>query len=357
MDKKATAFLRKLLQTNTPSGFEVEGQKLWKERTAPFCDSIAVDVHGNVTGIVKPEAPCHIMLAGHCDEIGLMVTDISKDGFVSFAAIGGVDASVLPGSKVLFVSEKSDAKIYGVIGRRAIHLMQNDERKKGFEIRDLWIDIGAKTEREARKLVYVGMPACLVSEWCELLNNCVASKAWDDKVGSFIVSEVLRILSSRRSELLVGVCGVSTVQEEIGSRGAMTASFALNPRAGIAVDVGFATDAPGDDKKISGNVKLGKGPILHRGANFNIPLVKLLEKTAAEHKIPVQWTAEPGASPTDADVMQIARSGMAAALVSIPARYMHTPVEVISLDDIEHAVKLISETILAMPVDPDFIPF
>lgn len=357
MDKRSLVFLKKFMETNTPSGFEAEGQKLFKARITPYCDTVEVNVHGNVSGIINGEAPCRIMLAGHCDEIGLMVTDISKDGFISFTAIGGVDPSVLPGSRVVFVTEDPALCLRGVIGRRAIHLMQSDERKKSIEIRDLWIDIGAGTEKEARKHVHVGMPACLESDWTELNNNCVASKAWDDKVGSFIVSEVLKDLHSRRAELKVAVIGVSTVQEEIGSRGAMTASYTYRPHAGIAIDVGFATDAPGDDKKTVGNVKLGKGPILHRGANHNVPLVKMLEKAASANKLAVQWSAEPGVSATDADPMQISRTGMAATLLSIPTRYMHTPVETVSLTDIDTAVKLIVETILALPAEPVFIPF
>ena len=354
MDDNSLLFLKKFLATHTPSGFEAAGQRLWKERTAPFCDR---DVHGNVTGGLNGDAPCRILLAGHCDEIGLMATDISREGFVSFAAIGGVDPMILPGSRVSFLSEEGEVAALGVIGRRAIHLNPSDERKKNLEIRDLWIDIGARSEKEARKSIHVGMPAVVASEWTALKNNLVASKAWDDKVGSFIVSEVLRILSTRRDELRVGVYGVSTVQEEIGSRGAVASCYAWKADAGIAIDVGFATDAPGDDRKVVGNVKLGKGPILHRGANFNIPLGRMLRTAAEKGAIPIQWSAEPGISSTDADVMQISRSGMAASLVSIPTRYMHTPVEVVSLDDIDLAVALIVETIVSMPATPSFIPF
>jgi tetrahedral aminopeptidase len=353
MEKTSYEFLEKLMNTHTPSGFESEGQLLWKERTKAFAEKVSSDVHGNMIASINRNAPTRIMLAGHCDEIGFMVTHISDDGFIHFAAIGGIDTSVLAGKPVLFLTKD---RIWGVIGKKPIHMQEKEDRKKVVDIKDLIIDIGSKSKKETEKCVTVGTPACILSNFMPLLNDFIASKAWDDKVGAFVVSEVIRVLSAKK-QLKVAVYGVSTVQEEIGCRGARTSSFGIEPHAGIAIDVGFATDVPGDDKKTFGNVKLGKGPILHRGANINIPLSNFFKEAARKAKVPVQWTAEPGATPTDADVIQINRSGVAAGLVSIPTRYMHTPVEVCSLSDIDNTVKLVAETILSLPKSPNFLPY
>lgn len=354
MEAESAEFLEEMLRTNTPSGFESEGQLAWKRRTEPYSDTITVDVHGNVVAAVNETAPLRVMLAGHCDEIGFMVTHITPEGFLYFGAVGGLDAKVLPGTQVQFLNEPGSV---GVIGKRPIHFEKGDERKNLWELRDLWIDIGAHDRAEAEGICPVGTAACIVPNYTPLLNDLVTSKAWDNKVGSFIVSEVLRILSRRRDELKVAVYGVSTVQEEIGSRGAVTAGYGIHPHVGIALDVSFATDIPTDDKKIAGDISLGHGPILHRGPNMNIVLTEKFKTTAEQKKIPVQWAAQPGATLTDADVLQISRSGVATGLVSIPTRYIHTPVETCSLSDVEHAAKLTAETILSLSSDADFRPY
>jgi len=354
MEQASYEFLKKFISTYTPSGFESEGQLLWKQRTIPFAETVYSDVHGNMVAVINKKASTRIMLAGHCDEIGFMATHITEEGFIHFASIGGVDVSVLPGTHVVFLTKD---RVCGVIGKKPIHMIDKEDRKKIIEAKDLMIDIGSKSKKETEKYIKVGTPACILSNFLPLLNDFVTSKAWDDKVGAFVVSEVLRTLHKQQKHLKVAVYGVSTVQEEIGSRGAKTSCFGIDPHAGIAIDVGFATDVPGDDKKVFGNVKLGQGPILHRGANINIPLGNMFETTAQKSGIHVQWTAEPGASPTDADVLQINRCGVAAALVSIPTRYMHTPVEMCSVSDIENTANLVAETLLSMPKNPDFLPY
>ncbi len=354
MDQDSYQFLERLLRTSTPSGFESEGQAIWKERLNGVADELRVDVHGNVIASLNAEAPVRVMLAGHCDEIGLMVTHINENGFLHFASIGGVDPNVLIGSQVKFLNS---AGVVGVIGKKPVHFLSGEERKKGAEIKELWIDIGAKDRKEAAKHVAVGDPACIAANFMPLLNNRIVSKAWDNKVGVFVVAEVMRELAHRRNDLNVAVFGVSTVQEELGSRGAITAGFGIEPHAGIAIDVSFATDTPGDDKRIAGDVRLGRGPILHRGASMNAILNAMLEETAREKKIPVQWSAEPGISPTDADTMQISRRGVATSVVSAPTRYIHTPVEICSLKDVQNIVLLVTAAVLGMPRDVSFIPF
>lgn len=354
MQKQSRAFLERFLATSTPSGFESQGQLLWRERTAQYADTVGTDVHGNVVAAINEAGRTRVMLAGHADEIGLMVTYIDDNGFISFAAIGGVDAAVLPGMRVRFLGKEG---LVGVIGRKPIHLMEKDERDKGIDIKHLWIDIGAKSGKEARKHVEVGSAACVIADYQALLNDRVVSKAFDDKAGAFVVAEALRLISEQRKRLKVAVYGVATVQEEVGVRGAITSGYGVNPHAAIAIDVSFATDAPGIEKKTAGDVTLGGGPILHRGPNINIPLNDMLVKAAKSLKMTVQWAAEPRITGTDADPLQVSRGGAATSLISIPNRYTHTPVEMCSLSDIEDTAKLVAEAVLAMPEQPNFLPF
>jgi tetrahedral aminopeptidase len=354
MQRESREFLEAFLATNTPSGFESEGQVLWRERTGRFVDSVRSDVHGNIIAAINGDAPTRVMLAGHCDEIGLMATYVDENGFIFFGAIGGVDAAALPGMRVRFLGRRG---VTGVIGRKPIHLTEKEERDKGVDIKGMWVDIGATSRKEALKYVKVGDAACVVSEHQVLLNDRIASKAWDDKAGAFVVSEALRLINEDRKRLQVSVYGVSTVQEEVGLRGAMTSGYGIEPHAAIAIDVGHATDAPTVDKKVAGEVALDGGPCLHRGPNSNVVLGRMMEKAAKRRKIPVQWVAEPRISGTDADALQVNRGGVATALVSIPNRYMHTPVEICSLKDIEKAAELVAETVLAMPPAPDFKPY
>jgi tetrahedral aminopeptidase len=354
MQRESQEFLEAFLATNTPSGFESEGQALWRERAGRYADTVHSDVHGNMIACINSGAATRVMLAGHCDEIGLMATYIDENGFIYFGAIGGVDAGVLPGMHVRFLGKNG---VSGVVGRKPIHLVEKQERDKGVDIKGLWIDIGAANREEALEHVKVGDAACVVSGYQMLLNERMASKAWDNKAGAFVVSEAIRIIHENRERLKVAAYGVSTVQEEVGLRGAITSGYGIEPHAAIAVDVGFATDAPSIEKKVAGDVKLGGGPMLHRGPNVNTVLGGMLEKTAERLEIPVQWVAEPRIPGTDADALQINRGGVATALVSIPNRYTHTPVEMCSLKDIQATAELLAETVLAMPERPDFKPY
>jgi endoglucanase len=233
-------------------------------------------------------------------------------------------------------------------------MMDQAERGKEIKLDDLWIDIGAKDRKDALKVVGVGDPVVIVPDFIELRNGLVSSRAFDDRVGAWVVTEVLRALSGKKIKVAVYV--VSTVQEEIGLRGAITSSYSVKPDVGIAVDVGFASDFPAGEPKKTGEIALGKGPILHTGANINSVLGKMLCDTARKKGIKYQMQAEPRATGTDANAMQLARGGSAAALVSIPNRYMHTSVEVVSLADLEAAVALIAGTISGMSGRESFIP-
>jgi len=344
MDSKARDFLRKLVECPSPSGFEQPAQKLVRARLKDAVDEIRTDVHGNVISVLNPGKSLRVMLAGHCDEIGLMVNHVDKEGYIYLARIGGVDPAILPGQKVEIHNERKS--VLGVIGRKAIHLMEQDERGKPMKVKECWVDIGAKDRNDALKAVAIGDPITIVRKFTELRNDMVAARGFDDRVGAWVVVETMRRL--KRMKLACSVYGVSTVQEEVGLRGATTAAFGIDPHIGIAVDLGFASDWPSAEKKVIGEVSLGKGPILHRGANINPPLARLMEKTAKAKRIPFQMQAAPRATGTDANVIQINRAGAAASLISVPNRYMHTPVEVVCLKDLDHAVSLLAATVAAV---------
>ncbi len=352
MRKNSFEFLEKLVETPSPSGFEEPVQKVVRKEMEKFVDEIKTDVHGNVMGIKNPQGKPRLMLAGHCDEIGFMVKYIDEKGFIFFSSIGGVDAHITPGKRVQIHTR--NGPILGVIGRKAIHMLKEEERKKVVELSQQWIDIGAKDKKEAGKMVSIGDPITFSERLERLAGELVVSRGFDDKVGAFVICEVLRRISDK--PLRAAVFATSTVQEEIGLRGARTAAYAINPQVGIAVEVDLATDHPDVDKKREGEILLGKGVVLFRGANINPKLGKMLMKIAQEKRIPYQLAGVSGATGTDANVIQLSRAGVATALMSVPVRYMHTPVEVLSLKDLEAAVKLLSAFVLEIKEGISFIP-
>lgn len=352
MNKESEAFLKALLESPSPSGYEQPAAACWRSYVKDSVDDLIPDVHGNTLAVLNPDAEFKFMLAGHIDEIGLMITHIDDKGYLYTAQIGGMDPSLLIGQRVKVLTKKGD--VFGVIGRKAIHQMKPDERKKTVEMENIWVDIGADSKKDAEKRVAVGDPIVIDVEYRRLSGHKVVSRATDDKVGAFVVAEVIKALSKRK--LNISIIGVATVQEEVGLRGATTSAYRVHPQAGIAIDVGFASDHPDTDPKSLGEVKLGKGPILHRGPNINPIMEELLFKTAKQKKIPYQVTAEARPTGTDANAMQLSRGGAATALISIPNRYMHTPVEVISLDDVDNTIKLLVEYLAAHPAQRDYRP-
>ena len=356
MDETAHTFLRKLLDTPSPSGFEQAIQAVVREYAAGFSESVTTDAHGNVFASRHPQgqpqnAP-RIMLAGHCDQIGLMIQHIDAEGFVYVQPIGGWDVQVLIG-QYLAVHTNSGSHV-GVISRKAIHLQTPEERKKVPEFQDIWIDLGFKNKEDAETVVRCGDAVTFVLGYRPLRNGLAASPAMDDKVGLWVVMEALRRLEGR--ELRASVVSVSTVAEEVGLRGAHTATYSVNPHVGIAVDVCHATDTPGSDKKQVGDVKCGAGPVLFRGPNINPRVFDLLETTAIAHAIPFQVRGAARATGTDANAMQISRRGVAGGLIGIPNRYMHSPVEIVHLDDLSNAAKLLAEFCASVGPEHDWTP-
>ena len=332
----------------------MEAAKIYREHLRKVCDKVYTDVLGNTVGVINPDAKFKVMLAGHYDEIGFQVMHISDEGLIYFRNVGGIDRITVPGTEVIVQTAEGD--IQGVIGKTPVHLVPQKERDTAPAIKDLWIDIGADNKKEAEKKVSIGDPVGIKPNFLKLGKSRIMSKGLDDKVGAFVIAEVIRkVKKSNKTD--IGVYCVGTVQEEVGLRGSHTSAFAINPNVGIAVDVGFATDTPDINIKEYGSIKLGKGPILTRFANENPVLGKKIRETAKLKKIPYQEEAGCSASGgTDTASIQLSGCGVATALVSIPNRYMHTPVEVCDLRDIKGAIELLTELIISLKPEDTFIP-
>ena len=352
MEEQSLLLLKRLVEVPSPSGFEQPVQRIIREELKALADEVRTDVHGNVIAVKNPGGKPRIMLTGHCDEIGFMVKYIDEDGFIYFSSIGGVDPHIVPGQRVKI--HTTSGALLGVVGKKPIHVLEEEERKKVVKLFEQWIDIGVHGKKEVERLVKVGDPITFALGLERLKGNNVVGRGFDDKLGIFVVCEVLKSLAELSFSAALFVA--STVQEEVGLRGARTATFAINPDVGIAVDGDVASDVPGVDKKREGDVRVGKGPVLSKGPNINPKIGELLVCIAEEHNIPYQIAGEARATPTDANVIQISRAGVATGLVSVPVRYLHTPVEVISLEDVENTIELLKGFILRVDGKEDFIP-
>ncbi|HEY1784810.1 MAG TPA: M42 family metallopeptidase [Pirellulales bacterium] len=352
MDSQAFDFFKLLLETPSPSGYEQRIQQVVRKYVADFADEVRGDVHGNLISVRNPGARLRVMLAGHCDQIGFIVQHIDSDGFLWIQPVGGWDPQVLIGQKLTVWPDGEP--LSGVMARKPIHLLTDEERKAVPKLKDMWLDIGAKDREQAASLVNVGDPITLELGYRPLLGKLASAPAMDNKTGLWVAIEALRRTKGRR--LNCSLFAVSTVQEEIGLRGAMTSTHSIEPHVGIAIDVTHATDCPTIDKKQEGDVALGKGPVIYRGPNMNPRVVTRLFAAGKDKEIPYQVAANGRATGTDANTIQTSRGGVAAALVSIPNRYMHSPVEVVSLDDLDHAAELLAEFALGLTGDEDFRP-
>ena len=294
-----------------------------------------------------------MFLAGHCDQIGLIVQHIDGDGYISVQPIGGWDPMQLIGSHVVIWT--SNGGVPGVMSRKPIHLLTDDERKTVPKMKDLWIDIGARTKEEAEQIVRVGDSATFALKYQPLRNGLAASVAMDDKIGLWVVIEAFR-RAVAAGPLPCALSVASTVQEEIGLRGAKTSCHRVNPHVAIAVDVTHATDCPTIDKKTEGDISLGQGPVVYRGPNMHPQVVERLLKAGETQDIPIQLAAFGRATPTDANVLQVSRDGVATGLVSVPNRYMHSAVETISLEDADNTADLLAAFCRNLEGDIDWSP-
>jgi putative aminopeptidase FrvX len=354
MDERALGFLKKLLDAPGPSGFEAAPARLWRDEAKGFA-AVTTDVAGNSVATLNPKGSPKVMLAGHLDEIGLMVVHIDDEGFVHFAPIGGWDSQVLVGQRVIL--EGKSGPVMGVIGKKAIHLMKTEDRDKVSKITDLWIDIGAKNKTEAAERLRVGDTGVVATSVQEFPNSRIVSRSIDNRIGCFVVLEALRRLAKEKM-LAACVSAVGTTQEEIGHTGggARTTAFSLEPDAAIVVDVTHATDYPGVEKKELGDFKLGSGPVLSRGSAVNRVVFDQLVAAAEAAKIPYAIEAAPRGTGTDADQIHTARRGVATGLVSVPCRYMHSPNEMVSLEDLDRAAELLAAWVMRLAKDTSFIP-
>ncbi|MCA1023980.1 M20/M25/M40 family metallo-hydrolase [Halobacillus litoralis] len=341
MEKERLDFLLELLNTPSPSSMEMEIQKRWIEEMRPYADEIQTDHAGNAIAVLNPEADFKIMLAGHCDEIALVVNRIDDDGYVYVDKMGGVNPKAAVGMKVSI--QGYGGTITGVIGVNAQH---HGGLKGDFGLEELFIDCGAKSKEEVMKFVQIGDLAVYKREPDVLMDRYIAGRGLDNRTGQFVVGEVLRRLSEKK--LNVGVYAASTVNEETNMGGAYFAAAGVEPTMAIACDVTFATDYPGVDKRKHGDVRLEKGPVLAKGAPINRKINQLLEKTASSLDMAVQYELTPRMTGTDADKMRTTGKGVPVSLVSLPLRYMHSPVETASIQDIEEEITLLVEMIAGM---------
>jgi putative aminopeptidase FrvX len=354
MREQSLEFFKAIVNAPSPSGYEERAAEVYREYTQDFADKIHTDVHGNVWAILNPDAEMKVMLAGHMDEIGFIIHYISDEGLLYFKTIGGHD-SVIPVGQRVWVHGKE--RLPGIIGRKAIHLLEDDERKKKPEIKDLWIDIGASKREEAEQMVSLGDVVTYQYEFQHLMGDRATARGFDNKMGSFIVAEALRLLKQDGGlDGGVGVYAVATVQEEIGLRGARTAAFGIAPQTGLAVDVDQAVDYPSVSKTKHGRLDIGKGPSVSRGPNINHIVFDMIREAGDADGIPYQIAVEPAGTGTDANAMQVSMGGMATGLLGVALRYMHTPVEMLSITDVENCAKLMAAYCRRVKPDTDFTP-
>ncbi len=354
MTPESLAFLKSLLDTPGPSSFEAAPARAWRKEAQSFADEVRADVGGNSYATVNPGGRPRVMLAGHIDEIGVMVTHIDDDGFLSFDTIGGWDHQVFVGQRVHLLGR--GGPVAGVVGKKAIHIMDKDDREKVSKVEDLWIDIGAANRAEAEGRLRIGDPGVLAAGVLEFPNGRLVSRSIDNRIGAFVVLEAVRMLAGGRPA--AAVSAVATTREEIAATGggARSSAVALEADVAIVVDVTHATDYPGVEKRRHGDYRLGGGPVLSRGASVSEVVFELLAATAEAEGIPYTIEAASRDTHTDAEAIFNAHRGVATALVSVPNRYMHSPNEMVALEDLDRTAKLLAAFARRLTADTDFVP-
>ena len=346
MREQSLDFLKTLVNTPSPSGHETRGQRVWLDYVKQYADETFSDAYGNCVAVLNKGGGPRIMLAAHADEIAMAVNWIHEDGFIYVRKIGGVDPAITKAKRVIIHTKAGPVK--GVVGNVAPHLTKAEKEAKSPKIEDLFIDIGVSSRRDAEKWVQIGDPITLVDEFELLRGDLAIGRAFDNKVGTFAVAEALRSLASRKGELKAEVCAVSNIMEEVGLLGARQIAYSLKPDCAIVVDVTHATDYPTINQQQHGDIKMGKDPALTRGGCNHADVVARLEKVAKQEKIKLQFEAMSATSGTDTDVIFWTRGGIPSALVSLPNRYMHSPVEMINLKDLEKIPQLLSAFCLSL---------
>ncbi|MBN2507690.1 MAG: M42 family metallopeptidase [Verrucomicrobia bacterium] len=333
-------FLETLINTPSPSGHETRGQRVWMDYVEPFAEETSSDAHGNCVAVLNKGGSPRLMLAAHADEIGLTVNYIDDQGFIYVRRLGGVDAAITKAQRVVIHTRHGPVK--GVVGNVAPHLTRNEGDPKPPKIHDLFIDIGASSRKAAAQAVAIGDPITLADTFDRLRDDLAVARAFDNRVGTFAVAEALRLLSKSRTRLRAEVCAVSNIMEEVGLFGARQIAYSVQPDVALVVDVTHATDYPTVSKPQHGDIKLGHGPTLTHGGSSHPEVVARLERVARKERIQLQHEAVSSTSGTDTDAIFWTRGGIPSALISLPNRYMHSPVEVVSLKDLEHIPRLMA---------------
>jgi len=333
-------FLRTLVNTPSPVGHETRGQRVWLDYAKQFSDETYSDAYGNCVAVVNKGGSPRLMLAGHADEIAMAVNYITDEGFIYVRKMGGVDAAITKAQRVVIHTRNGSVK--GVVGNVAPHLMKEEREPKPPKIHDIFLDIGVASRKEAEELVQIGDPITLADEFDLLRNDLAVARAFDNRIGTFSVVEALRLLRESKTKLQAEVCAVSNVQEEVGLFGARQIAYSLKPEVALVVDVTHATDYPNINKPQHGDVRMGRGPTLTHGGCNHPDVVARLQSIAKAKKIPLQHEAISSTSGTDTDAIFWTRGGIASALISVPNRYMHSPVEVVNLKDLEWVPELLA---------------
>jgi putative aminopeptidase FrvX len=355
MNTKAKEFLLALLNTPSPAGFESEGQRTWMNYAGPLADSIENDAYGNVWATVAGNgSSARIMLEAHADEIGFMIRNISEEGFLYVTRIGGSDRAIARGKRLTILGDKG--LVPAVMGITAIHL-RDKENDKIPEVHELYLDVGANSKVQVEERgVRVGQPAIYADTAEELVSGRIIGRAIDNRIGGFILSQVLAKLRTDGPRPAATIFAVNAVQEEIGGSGMKMISYRLEPNVAIVLDVTHATDSPGIDRNKHGSIKLGNGPTVTHGSANHPEVVKRLIRSASELEIPIQHEASSRNTGTDTDHVYAMRGGIPSALLSVPLRYMHSPVEMVDLSDVERCVALLTHFVRAIAAKEEFMP-
>lgn len=352
MREASLNFLKTLVNTPSPVGHETRGQRVWLDYAKKFADETFSDAYGNCVAVLNKGGSPRIMLAGHADEIAMAVNYIDDNGYIYVRRMGGVDAAITRAQRVTIHARRGPVR--GVVGNVAPHLTKQEGDPKPPKIHEIFIDIGVGSRAEAEKLVRVGDPITLVDEFELLRNNLAVSRAFDNRIGTWSVIEALRLLRESDTKFNAEVCAVSNVQEEVGLLGARQIAYSLHPDIALVVDVTHATDYPTVNKAQHGDVKVGRGPAITHGGCNHPEVVARLEAVAKKKKIPLQHEAMSSTSGTDTDVIFWTRGGIASALISLPNRYMHSPVELVSLKDLEQIPQLLAAFVLSVKKGEQF---
>jgi endoglucanase len=352
MRPESLNFLGKLLQTPTPSSAEHRGQRVWLDYVRPFADKVETDTYGNALAVLNPKGSPRIMVEGHADEIAFQVQYIDDDGFLWFSGVGGHDPSLARGQRVHIHGRHGE--VLGVIGALAIHMQDRGKKAEVPELHDLFIDIGAANRKEAEERVAVGDLITYTVGFQQLHGDIYIARACDNRIGTFVAAEVLRLCAKAGKKLKASVIAASAIGEENGLYGAEMIGYSVHPDAALVIDVGQATDIPVASKKKFGDTRLGKGPILSRGSVNHPVLVERLEAVALKRKIAFQRGIDPRRSGTDADAIFLQRGGIATVAIGVPNRYMHTPVEAIHLGDLENLAEWLTAFILEVKPGESF---